>query len=67
MPDPWSLFLSCVFSAIGVGYFIYGKKQQKIVPLLSGIALVGYSYFISNKIAVVLIGIALSLIPAWIR
>ena len=37
MSDTASLLWGVLFSSIGVGYFIYGRKQQKLVPLLSGI------------------------------
>jgi len=32
-----TLMLSILFGSIGAGYFIYGKKQQQCVPLLTGI------------------------------
>ncbi|HEX9879306.1 MAG TPA: hypothetical protein VGB25_03830, partial [Candidatus Binatia bacterium] len=42
------LLSSTLFGSIGVGYFIYGKKQAQFVPLLSGIFLCVYPYFVSN-------------------
>ena len=36
------LMLSVLFSSIGVGYSLYGKKQRQVVPLLTGIALCVY-------------------------
>src|SRR5712692_4398008 len=33
------MMLSVLFSAIGAGYFLYGKKQHQWVLLLAGIAL----------------------------
>jgi hypothetical protein len=59
----WGLF----FSSLGVGFFVYGKRQRSAIPLLCGIALCVYPYFISNVIALVAIGIVLSGIPYFLR
>jgi hypothetical protein len=52
---------------ISLSYCIYGKKQQAIVPLLCGIGLMAYPYFVSNAILMVLIGVVLSVIPIFYR
>ena len=39
------LLLGLIFSFIGLGYFLYGKKQKKMVPLVCGLLLMVYSYF----------------------
>ena len=56
-----------LFSAIGLGFFTYGKKQRAIVPLLSGMALMIYPYFVANIYALVGIGVGLSALPYFIR
>jgi len=33
------LIWGMLFGAIGIGYFLYGKKQKAIVPLCVGIVL----------------------------
>lgn len=58
-----TLLLSLVFSAIGAGYFLYGKRQQQIVPLLSGLVLSIFPYFISNTLLMLLVGAALLAVP----
>ncbi|MDR3412664.1 MAG: hypothetical protein P4L87_17260 [Formivibrio sp.] len=62
-----SLFLGLLFSSIGFGFFIYGKKQKTLVPLLCGLVLMVYPYFISNWMLLVAIGVALMVIPYFIR
>ncbi|WP_335968535.1 amino acid transport protein [Acinetobacter bereziniae] len=62
-----TLFLGLIFSSIGLGYFIYGKKQKMIVPFICGIALMIFSYFIENNLLISAIGMILSLIPWFIR
>ncbi|MBX3653473.1 MAG: hypothetical protein KF686_04760 [Ramlibacter sp.] len=58
-----SLVWGVLFGAIGMGYFVYGKKQGAMVPLLCGVALMVFPYFISNNLAMVLVGGALSAMP----
>lgn len=58
---------AALFSAVGLGYFIYGKKQQHISALVCGIGLMIYPYFVSGGWATFLIGAALTAIPWWLR
>ena len=62
-----SLFWGFLFGSIGVGFFIYGKKQQRMVPLFCGVALMVFPYFVSNTIAVVVIGVVLMAVPYFVR
>ena len=62
-----TLMLSILFGSIGAGYFIYGKKQQQCVPLLTGLALCVYPYFLSNGYAIAVVGILLTVVPWFIR
>ena len=55
-----------LFGSVGLGYFIYGKKQQRLVLLFCGLSLMIYPYFISNTIALVAIGGLLSAAPYFI-
>ena len=40
--------LCLLTGSVGMGYFIYGKKQRKVVPLASGVLLCIFPYFVSN-------------------
>jgi len=62
-----SLLWGVVFGAVGLAYFVYGKKQQRFVPLLCGIGLMAFPYFVSNTIALLLVGALLSAIPYLFR
>ncbi|CAM9346157.1 hypothetical protein [Acinetobacter bereziniae] len=62
-----TLFLGLIFSSIGLGYFIYGKKQKMTMPFICGIALMIFPYFIENNLLISAIGMILSLIPWFIR
>jgi hypothetical protein len=61
------LLWGLLFSSVGVGFFIYGKRQRSLVPLLCGLALCVYPYFVANAIATVVVGIALVSIPYFFR
>jgi hypothetical protein len=61
------LLWGLVFSSIGVGFFLYGRKQKRVVPLVCGVALVGFPYFVSSIWLLVGIGVALTAIPYFVR
>lgn len=61
------LLWGLVFSSIGLGYFLYGRKQRSIAPLLCGIALMIFPYFVANAYALVGIGALLAAIPYFLR
>lgn len=56
-----------LFSSIGAGYFLYGKKQGRPVPLISGLALFIYPFFITNSYLIVAVGCVLTAIPYFVR
>ncbi len=61
------LLLGVIFSAIGWGFFSYGKKQKAIVPLLTGIGLFVFPYFISQTALLIVIGAVLMVLPYFVR
>ena len=65
--DTASLLWGLLFSSIGFRYFLYGKKHHSVVPLLCGIALMVYPYFVSGNVLIVVIGSVLSAIPYFIQ
>ncbi len=56
------LFASLVWGSIGLGYFIYGKRQQSWIPLVAGLLMMAVSYFAST--ALVMSAIELGLMGA---
>ena len=48
--EPGILFASLIWGSIGVGFFIFGKKQRSDGPLFGGIMLVAISYFIGSAL-----------------
>lgn len=62
-----ALLWGVVFGSIGLGYFLYGRKQKSIVPLACGVLLMGFSYFVENTTAVVVVGATLMAAPCFLR
>jgi hypothetical protein len=46
---------------------VYGRKQRRVVPLVCGLALMIFPYFVSGTVLVVVIGIVLMAIPYFVR
>jgi len=61
------LLWGVLFGSIGLGFFIYGKRQGAPVPLACGLLLMVFPYFVSNTWATVLIGALLMAIPYFVR
>ena len=60
--DSWGpiLFAGLIFGSIGMGAWIYGKKQTSALHMILGAVLIGYPYFTSNLIILYAVGIALT-------
>ncbi len=44
-----SLFASLIWSSVGFGLLIYGKKQTALLPFLGGLLMIVLSYFIASS------------------
>jgi len=67
MEDTSLLFWGMIFGSIGLGFFIYGKKQKAVVPLLTGIALFVVPYLMPNVYMLVIVGVILVALPYFLR
>lgn len=67
LDNPVILMWSILFSAFGMGYFVYGRRQRSPVPFVVGIALMVYPYFVANVYVLVLVGVGLLATPYFIR
>lgn len=67
MPSPGTLLWGVIFGSIGLGFFVYGKKQKAIMPLISGIGLICVPYLISNIYLLILSGIVLIALPYFMK
>lgn len=67
MGDTSQLIWGMLFGAIGLGFFVYGKRQKAVVPLVTGIALFIFPYFVPNVYMLVLAGALLVALPYFVR
>ena len=58
-----SLIIGIVAGAFGAAYFMYGKRQMKVVPMASGVLLCVYPYFTDNLFWLSVIGLVLLAAP----
>ncbi len=65
--DTASLLWGVLFSSIGLGYFLYGKKQRSAIPFVCGVCLMAFPYFVSGNLLLVIIGSVLSVTPYFVR
>ena len=65
--DSNSFMVGMIAGAFGVGYFAYGKKQNRPVPMACGVLLMAYPYFTDNLWILVTVGVVLCLAPLFIK
>jgi hypothetical protein len=56
-----------LFGGIGIGYFMYGRKQKAIVPMFIGLSLFVFPYFMSSVTMLLIVGVILVAIPHFIK
>jgi hypothetical protein len=61
--DSVQLFLGLVFGSVGLGYFVYGKKQGKLMALIAGVSLCIVPYAVSNPLILGGVGLFLIALP----
>ena len=66
MNESWLLW-GLLYGSIGLGFFMYGRKQRAVVPLICGLALMIFPYFVANTILLVVIGAVLIAVPYFVR
>jgi hypothetical protein len=57
------LLLSMIYSTVGLGMFIYGKKAVRMVPLIAGLALMIIPFFLTNLLWMTIASAALMASP----
>jgi len=54
------IFAWIIFGVIGFAVFLYGKKNKSFRPMIIGVVLMVYPYFISGTFLLYFIGIVLT-------
>ena len=55
--------ISIITGALGLAYIVFGKRQVKFVPIVAGIFLCAYPYFIDSVLWLCVVGAALLAAP----
>ena len=55
-----SLLIGLIAGAVGTGYFVYGKRQSKRVPMIAGALLCIYLYVADSVIWLCVVGALLA-------
>ena len=63
MPSGSTLLIGMIAGVFGVAYFVYGKRQAKLAPLIAGVALCVYPYFIESVLWLCVVGAVLLAAP----
>ena len=61
------ILLGVLFGSVGLGFFVYGKKQKRPVPLFCGIGLMMVPYLTDSTAAILMAGAALTALPFILR
>jgi len=61
------LMVSFVFGMVGMAMCMYGKKAGRLVPLVTGLALMAAPYFIPNLMILLIVCCALTALPLLVR
>ena len=56
--DSSFLFASLLWGSVGIGYWIYGKRQAAMMPMLGGFVMIAISFLISSWFLMSLLCIA---------
>jgi hypothetical protein len=67
MIDSATLLWGLLFGSVGIGYFMYGKRQSNAVIRYVGLALMVYPYFVADTLLLVLVGVALMFVPKFLK
>ena len=67
MESSATLLWGLLFGSFGLGYFMYGRKQKKLMPFISGVFLMAFPYFVANPVMLVVIGTILMMLPYFVR
>lgn len=65
--DANSLAIGILAGIVGGAYLLYGRKTSKVAPMVSGVALMVYPYFVDNTWLLLVIGALLCAAPFVIK
>ena len=67
MANTTLLLWGVLFSSIGLGYFLYGRKQKHKIAFYTGMVLMLYPYFVTNVAQMLIVGVILLAVPRVVK
>jgi hypothetical protein len=61
------LLWGVLFSSVGLGYLIYGRRQKHKIAFYSGVGLLVYPYFVGNVTQMIIAGVILMSLPRFLK
>jgi hypothetical protein len=58
-----NLYVAIVASALGMAYMMYGRRQAKFAPVIAGLLLCVYPYFLDSLLWLCVVGVLLAAAP----
>lgn len=66
MTDTTALFIALFFGSAGLGYLVYGRRQEKKVFFYTGLALMFFPYFVTATLPMLVVGAGLMVLPKFL-
>jgi hypothetical protein len=63
VPSASTLLVGFLAGVLGLAYFVYGKRQQRIGFLAAGVGLCLYPYLVSGLVLQIVVGLGLLAVP----
>jgi len=63
VPSASTLLVGILAGVLGLAYFVYGKRQQRIGFLAAGVGLCLYPYLVSGLVLQIFVGLGLLAVP----
>lgn len=67
MIDSATLLWGLLFGSVGIGYFVYGRRQSNTLVRYVGLCLMVFPYFVEGTVLMVLVGVALMFVPKFVK
>jgi hypothetical protein len=61
------LLLGLLFSSLGLGYLVYGRRQKHKVAFYTGISLMVFPYFVADVAQMLVVGVLLMAVPRFLE
>ena len=58
-----SLFIGLIAGAFGMAYIVYGRRRTRLAPVIAGVLLCAYPYFVDSPLWLAVIGAVLLAAP----